>query len=110
MPVSDSYLGLIRDLLSWLPDLRTKRMFGGIGLYSGDHFFAIVMDNVLYLKADENNRQLFQDGGGEIFSYLRQGKPCALNYWSVPEDIFEEPDVLRTWVGTALEASLRAKD
>ena len=33
---------------------RSKRMFGGVGLYAGDLFFALIAGDVLYLKADDS--------------------------------------------------------
>jgi len=108
MPVSAEYLDYIRELLDWVPELRDKRMFGGVGLYSGDAFFAILVDNDLYLKGDDQSRDLFREGGGAAFSYLRQGKPQTMDYWSVPADVLEESETLQRWVRTALEAALRA--
>jgi len=41
-----------RELLSDIPDLATRRMFGGMGIYSGDTIFALMMsDGRLMLKA-----------------------------------------------------------
>ncbi len=108
MSVSDEYLDYLRDLLEWVPGLRSKRMFGGIGLYSDSGFFAILDQDSLYLKGDELNRELFSDGGGERFSYLKKGKPLSMNYWSVPADVLEEPEVLAVWVRAAMDAALRA--
>lgn len=58
MAVSDDYLEFLRDLLDWVPGLRAKRMFGGIGLYSDSGFFALVDQDSLYLKADDLTRAL----------------------------------------------------
>ena len=109
MSVTSEYLAYVRDLLGWVPELRSRHMFGGVGLYSGERFFAILADDTLYLKADDASRPLFRDGGAEAFSYLRQGKACALDYWSVPAEVLEEPDLLRQWGTAALDAALRAK-
>jgi DNA transformation protein len=107
--VTNGYLQYVLDQLDWVRELRPQRMFGGVGLYSGELFFAILVDQTLYLKADDANRASFRRGGGEAFSYLRRGKPLTMDYWSVPADILEEPDRLRSWAGTALDAALRAR-
>jgi DNA transformation protein len=109
MSVTHEYLEYVRELLAWVPELRARRMFGGVGLYSGERFFAILVDDTLYLKADGTNRNLFSVAGGEDFTYLRQGKPRSMSYWSVPAEILEEPDLLRSWTSAALDAALRAK-
>jgi len=67
----------VRELLGWVPELRSRHMFGGVGLYSGERFFAILTDDTLYLKADDASRPLFRDGAAEAFGYLRQGKSPA---------------------------------
>ena len=47
------------DLFYGLGTIRVKRMFGGHGVYADEVFFAIVVDDVLYLKADEITAPLF---------------------------------------------------
>jgi DNA transformation protein and related proteins len=108
MPVSEEFLNYLRELLEWVPELRAKRMFGGYGLYSGDAFFAILVDNALYLKGDDQAREIYRAGGGTVFGYLRQGKPQTMDYWSVPAEVLEEPETLRAWVRGAIDAALRA--
>lgn len=108
MPASDEFLAYLHDLLDWVPELRSKRMFGGAGLYGDGRFFALVADDTLYLKADDHNRPLYRDGGGEKFVYLSKGKPRGMDYWSVPADVLEDPDTLETWTRAALAAALRA--
>jgi len=107
--VTSEYLEYVRDLLEWVPELRSRHMFGGVGLYSGERFFAILADDTLYLKADDASRPLFRDGAAEAFGYLRRDKTCALDYWSVPARVLEEPELLRQWGTAALDAALRGK-
>ena len=40
----DSFKDFVMDQLAALPELRAKRMFGGYGLYGGEHFFGILME------------------------------------------------------------------
>jgi len=107
--VTSEYLEYVRDLLEGVPELRSRHMFGGVGLYSGERFFAILADDTLYLKADDASRPLFRDGAAEAFGYLRRDKTCALDYWSVPARVLEEPELLRQWGTAALDAALRGK-
>jgi TfoX/Sxy family transcriptional regulator of competence genes len=69
MPVSQHYIEFIHDLLADFEPLRIKRMFGGAGVYSGDLFFAILVEDTLYLKVDDGNRDAYQDRGIQPFSY-----------------------------------------
>ena len=63
MPVSDGYIEFVRDLLASFEPLRITRMFGGAGVYSEDVFFAILVDDVLYLKVDEQTRGAYESRG-----------------------------------------------
>ncbi len=109
MSVSADYLEYVQELLEWLPALRVKRMFGGVGFYSDELFFAIADDGNLYLKGDGLSEPTYREGGAEQFSYEAKGKIVRLNYWSVPADVLEEPEELRRWVRMALDTALRAR-
>jgi len=109
MAVSDAYLDYLKDLLSWLPQLRIKRMFGGAGLYSDDLFFAIADDGDLYLKADGQSVDFYLDGGSEQFTYESKGKLSRMNFWLVPAEVIEDTDALQRWVSVAMDAALRAR-
>jgi DNA transformation protein len=41
-------------------------MFGGVGLYSGDLFFALMDDDVLYFKVDDDQGALREAGMGSF--------------------------------------------
>ena len=109
MAITEAYLDSLKDLLSWLPQLRVNRMFGGAGLYSEEIFFAIADDGGLYLKADAQSTAFYRDGGGEQFTYTSKGKLSRMNFWSVPAEVLEEPDHLRRWVNVAMDTALRAR-
>ncbi len=109
MPVSDEYIAFIRDLLVDFEPLRVKRMFGGAGIYSGGLFFAILVDNTLYLKADEGNRADYEHLGLVPFSYrTKNGRTGTMSYYPPPADVIEDQEALHTWVLKALEAAQRS--
>jgi DNA transformation protein len=61
MPVSPSFRTFIVDQLGRAVDgVRTRGMFGGVGIYAGDLFFALIADDVLYFKVDDSNRGDFE--------------------------------------------------
>ena len=113
MPVSDAYLDFIRELLAArLPadlPLCTKRMFGGVGLYAGELFFALAADDMLYLKADAENRADFEAQGQAPFSYTRKdGRSASMAYYPPPADALEDAAALQPWIDGALAAARRA--
>lgn len=109
MPVSPDYLAWLCELLAPLGEIRSKRMFGGAGLYCDGLFFAIVVDDVLYLKADHESRAQFEREGLEPFSYEAKGKRMVMNYFRAPDEALESPELMRPWGRLALGAALRAR-
>ena len=47
-------------------------MFGGVGLYAGDLFLALIAGDVLYLKADEATRDAREKAGARPFQPFPQ--------------------------------------
>ena len=109
MPVSDEYIAHVRDLFSAFEPLRIKRMFGGAGIYSGDLFFAILVDDSLYLKADDNTRGDYERHGLHPFTYrMRTGRTASMSYYPVPPEAIDDPESLSAWAAKALDAARRA--
>ncbi len=97
------------ELLAPAGAVRSKRMFGGYGLYVDDIFVAIIVQDALYLKTDDESRQRFEAAGGRQFVYARQGKPQGMAFWTVPPDAMDSPALMQPWVQLALQAALRAR-
>ena len=56
MPVSADYQAYVIDQLAGLAQVRSRRMFGGVGLYANDVFFGLIDDDTLYFKVDDIDR------------------------------------------------------
>ena len=109
MAVSAGYQTFVLDQLRRvLPDVRAKRMFGGVGLYSEESFFALIDDDVLYLKVDDETRPDFEQRGLRPFQPFGEGS-AAMQYYQLPEDLLEDPEALRPWAEGAVAAARRAK-
>jgi len=83
-------------------------MFGGAGIYADGFFFALMDDDTLYLKVDDSNRADFQARGLGPFQPFGEGGE-TMQYYPVPEDVLEAPDVLRLWADKALDVARRAR-
>ena len=83
-------------------------MFGGYGVYCDGVFIAIVLDDILYFKADASSRASFERAGLEQFEYSRKGKRARLNFYRAPADALESREIARKWGREALSAALRA--
>lgn len=109
MAKHNEFLDHVLEMLAPLGRVSARAMFGGYGLYCDGLFFAIVLDDVLYLKADEDSRAAFERAGCEIFSYQRLGKRATLNFYRAPEETLESPQFMLPWARRALACALRAR-
>lgn len=109
MSVRDEYADYLRDLLRPLGGIRLRRMFGGHGIYAGELFFAVIVEEQLYFKVDAVSRPQFEAAGLEEWTYEKDGKVVHMNYFRPPEDIFDDEDALLLWGRRALDAALRAR-
>ena len=66
-------------------------MFGGHGVYHEGLMFALVVDDVLYLKADAELAEQFEAKGLKRFQYVKRGKPMSMSYYQAPEGIYDDP-------------------
>jgi DNA transformation protein len=106
--MSDEFIDYVMELLGPFGTVRTRRMFGGYGVYLDGLMFAIVSADTLYLKADEMNRVEFEQAGCEIFGYARLGRRATLNFFRAPEDAMDSPQLMLPWARTAYAAALRS--
>ena len=68
--------------------------------------FALVADDVLYLKADENGAALFEREKCTPFSYRSKGgRRTVMSYWRLPERLYDDPAELARWAARALAAA-----
>lgn len=108
MVASDGYLLFVKELLSELGPVMIRRMFGGAGIFCDGLMFALVADDVLYLKADDDTRAAFEAEGCVPFSYAKTGgRNTIMSYWRTPERLFDEPDELTVWARRALGVARR---
>jgi DNA transformation protein len=83
-------------------------MFGGVGVYAAELFFALLDDDTLYFKVDDTTRPQFEDRGMAPFRpYGEDGE--TMQYYEVPADVLEDPEMLVMWVEAAIAAARRAK-
>ena len=104
MPVTDSFVEFVLEQLDPVGPLTSKRMFGGVGLYAGDLFFALVAGDVLYLKGDDATRAAREAAGARPFQPYpdRPRGKGTMQYYSVPAAILEDADALIAWATQAV--------
>jgi len=109
VPVTESYQAFVVEQMNRVvPDVRAKHMFGGVGLYSADLFFALIADDIVYLKADQATQPDFDARGLPPFRPFGE-KGTSMRYFQIPEEALENSDVLREWVDKAVAVARRAR-
>lgn len=109
MPRQNEFCDYVVDLLAPLGTASYRFMFGGYGIYLDGLILGIVVDDVLWLRADEENRGDYEARGiGPFQPYPEKGMG-TMPYYTVPDDVFEDPEELLEWAGRAREAALRAQ-
>ena len=89
--------------------IAARRMFGGYGIYHDGIMFALVADDMLYMKADDANAHYFEEKGLSQFEYPKANKMVKLSYYQAPEEIMEDPVEAAIWARRSFEVALRAK-
>jgi DNA transformation protein and related proteins len=102
--VTPEFRDFVLDQLSLLPQLRSKPMFGGVGLYSGEAFFGIIAADELFFKVDDSNRTAYEIAGSEPFRPVAN-RSVSMSYWRVPIEVLEDPGELATWALAAIRAA-----
>ena len=103
------FVEYLAEIFESFGEIRSRRMFGGYGIYHDGLMFGLVADDVLYLKTDSRSAPSFTERGLAAFEYIKQGKPTRLSYYQAPEEIFDDPDAARLWAVRAFEAALRSR-
>jgi len=96
---ADTFHDFILEQLADLKGLRSKRMFGGYGLYSGEQFFGIVFDGRLYFKTNPDTLHEYMKFHSSVFTPSE--KQILKNYREVPVDILEDSEKLLIWAKKA---------
>ncbi|HYG26266.1 MAG TPA: TfoX/Sxy family protein [Caulobacteraceae bacterium] len=110
MAVSPDFLALVEEQLAPLGPIRTRKMFGGAGVYAHDLMFALVMGETLYLKVDDVTEGEFAAAGSEPFVFtMKDGTLGHLRYWRLPEEATDDAEAAERWARLGLDAALRAK-
>lgn len=108
MKAVSEFVANLNEVFVLLGPIEAKRMFGGYGIYHDGLMFALVVDDVLYLKADEKSASCFVKLGLPRFEYEKNGTKMSMSYYSAPEDVFDDPEQAKAWADRAYDAALRA--
>lgn len=101
----------IEEMFSALGPVTIRRMFGGKGVYYGGRIIAVELRNGMLLKADPVSAPEFEAVGATRWTYEgRAGKRVQMPYWSIPDEAYDDPEIMARWVRLAYAAALRSPE
>ena len=109
MSVSPEFKDFAYELFGDLGDITIKSMFGGGGIYARGVMFALIADETIYLKVDDQSKPDFDDAGLPPFTFtFKNGREGSMSYHRMPDEAVDDPDLALEWGRKGLEAALRA--
>lgn len=111
MAGADGFDVWVQELFADLGAVKVRKMFGGAGVYAQGAMFALIADEVIYLKADPALRAELAQAGSAPFLWTRpsDGKEIDMGYWRLPDAASDDPDEAAHWARRALAIALAAK-
>lgn len=108
MPVSKEFQEAMMAKLGAARSVRGKRMFGGVGVYSDDIFFAVLDDDRVFFKTDDGNRAEYEAAGMGPWA-IESPTGGTMPYHEVPSAVIDDPETLGQWIDAAVEVAKRKK-
>lgn len=99
MAISDKDIEYVNDLFSKLPAVTTRKMIGGLSIYSEGQIFAIWMgtgelEGTLMIKATGALAAFLEAESAIPFTYTnkKSDKVVSMPYWSLPNPALDNPE------------------
>lgn len=110
MSVSAEFVEYLKDLLVAIPELTTRKFFGGVSLRTDDIQFAMILNDTLYFVVDDLTRPEFEALGMQAFRYMKKtGEVIVKKYYTAPEHLFDDEEAMEQWAKAAIQAAVRSK-
>ncbi len=102
------FIEFLYEVFSNFGTIKSRKMFGGYGIYHKGLMFGLVTDDSLYLKADETTKQLFIDKVLTPFEYDKKQESTIIIFPRT-RSCYDDPDVAVYWTRLAYQAALNSK-
>ncbi|KJF81725.1 DNA transformation protein [Photobacterium angustum] len=89
--------------------IKSRSMFGGFGIFSGDTMFALVVNDKLHLRANAETEKEFKQAGLEPYVYKKRGFPVVTKHYAIPDQWWDEPTKIVAQGRYSLDAAEKDK-
>ncbi len=72
-----------------LGTIKSRSMFGGFGLFADETMFALVVNNQLHIRADQQTSADFDKQGLKPYVYKKRGFPVVTKYYAISNELWE---------------------
>lgn len=108
MAFDQGLIDWVAEALAPVGAVTMRRMMGAAALYLDGTIFAIVAEDVLWLKGDAESESVWDAAGCDRFTFESQGTTKSTSYRRAPQDVYHDADAMREWAALAVAAGLRA--
>ncbi|GLR03022.1 DNA transformation protein [Vibrio hyugaensis] len=96
-------------LFEALGTIKSRSMFGGFGLFADETMFALVVNNRLHIRADQQTSSDFETQGLKPYVYKKRGFPVVTKYYAISDDLWDSTDRLIDVAKQSLETAKQEK-
>jgi DNA transformation protein len=101
----DDLLTRVKTLLEGL-DVQSRKMFGGIGIFSEKIMFSLIYDGVLYFRSTE---EIAIGYSPDSVQFQHPSRSSKMPYWSVPDQIINDKSKFKDWANNAFHLAKSLK-
>ena len=112
MQSRNSFVEHVVEMLQPLGDVSARSMFGGWGVYCDGLMFALIANDELYLKGDDQTKAEYAAASMAPFTYeSRKGNERVVtSYYAVTAEAMDDPALLLQWARKGVAAAARGVD
>ncbi|MFZ8768236.1 TfoX/Sxy family DNA transformation protein [Vibrio harveyi] len=96
-------------LFEALGNIKSRSMFGGFGLFADETMFALVVNNQLHIRANQQTSSDFETQGLKPYVYKKRGFPVVTKYYAISDDLWDTTDRLIEVAKQSLETAKQEK-
>lgn len=85
-------------------DARARKIFGGMGIYTGEKMFAILEDDLVSFKlSPEDREKALELDGAKVFTPAEEGHSEMPEYIVMPMTVLDDDDKFQGWLTKSAE-------